>query len=95
MGFDYTYILYESCNSPHTTHNHPHTTHSHTHTQRQAQRFARTHNGRIASVFNCHTTHVVVSTDSRGLCPRTVKYLQGVLARIWVLSYQCELLSVI
>jgi hypothetical protein len=51
------------------------------------QDFATSHGIRLASVFNSCTTHVVTNTDENNRCVRTVKYLQGLAAGKWILSY--------
>jgi len=36
-------------------------------------------------------THLVTSVNAEGSCPRTIKFLQAVLAGIWILDFRCTL----
>ena len=38
----------------------------------------------------CAVTHVVTVVSAEGSCPRTIKYLQAVLAGIWILDLRCK-----
>ena len=35
-------------------------------------------------------THIVTSTDASGTCPRTLKYLLGVVTGKWIVNTACE-----
>ena len=36
-------------------------------------------------------THIVTATNNKkGICPRTMKYLNGVLTGKWIVSYECK-----
>ena len=35
-------------------------------------------------------THIVTATNNKGVCPRTLKYLNGVLTGKWIVKYQCK-----
>ena len=37
----------------------------------------------------CAVSHVVTSVNADGACLRTIKYLQAVLAGIWILDLKC------
>ena len=35
-------------------------------------------------------THIVTTTNGKGVCPRTIKYLNGVLTGKWIVNYDCK-----
>ena len=35
-------------------------------------------------------THIVTATNSKGVCPRTIKYLNGVVTGKWIVNYDCK-----
>lgn len=39
-------------------------------------------------------THVVSGCNNEGLCPRTIKYLQGVLSGRWIVNMECRYLYI-
>ncbi|KAJ8533576.1 hypothetical protein K7X08_006900 [Anisodus acutangulus] len=41
--------------------------------------------------WDLSVTHVIASTDEKGACRRTLKYLMGVLTGKWILSTDCHL----
>nr|XP_022310050.1 BRCA1-associated RING domain protein 1-like isoform X4 [Crassostrea virginica] len=43
---------------------------------------------RIAEDFSSEVTHIVSTCNSSGLCPRTMKYLRGVLTGRWIVSME-------
>ena len=35
-------------------------------------------------------THVITSCNKNGMCPRTLKYLRGVLQGKWIVNMECK-----
>jgi len=35
-------------------------------------------------------THIITSSNKEGMCPRTIKYLMGVLQGKWIVSNECK-----
>ncbi|XP_017886620.1 breast cancer type 1 susceptibility protein homolog [Ceratina calcarata] len=52
------------------------------------ERLARTVNARYVSQFEREVTHVVVMTDENNGANKTLKYLQGIANRKWIVSYR-------
>ncbi|KAL9968227.1 hypothetical protein ACROYT_G026577 [Oculina patagonica] len=45
-------------------------------------------NASIVNEFSLSVTHVVTATSNKGVSPRTIKYLNGVLTGKWIVSYE-------
>ncbi|XP_077978849.1 uncharacterized protein LOC144434269 [Glandiceps talaboti] len=52
------------------------------------EQFAKLLNGRVVEEFDGSVTHVVTVCNDDGQCPRTMKFLQGVLNGKWIISYE-------
>ncbi|KAJ7389986.1 BRCA1-associated RING domain protein 1 [Desmophyllum pertusum] len=58
------------------------------------QKCARILNASIVNEFSLSVTHIVTSTNNKkGVCPRTIKYLNGVLTGKWIVDYEWILKS--
>ncbi|XP_033119949.1 uncharacterized protein LOC117119256, partial [Anneissia japonica] len=54
----------------------------------EVKRLARLSEGEFTGTFIANrTTHVIIKTDADLVCTRTLKYFQGISARIWIVSY--------
>jgi len=51
------------------------------------QTCALTLDAKIVSEFSPSVTHIVTTTNGKGVCPRTIKYLNGVLTGKWIVNY--------
>ena len=40
-------------------------------------------------------THIVTATNSKGVCPRTIKYLNGVVTGKWIVNYDCKWIKMV
>ena len=40
-------------------------------------------------------THIVISVDENGYCPRTMKYMYGLLTGKWIVNFECKVLVAI
>lgn len=49
--------------------------------------------GKLMNEFSSEVTHVVAIPDKSNRIKRTIKYMLGVLAGCWVVSYDCGLSS--
>ncbi|KAI8489949.1 BRCA1-associated RING domain protein 1 [Branchiostoma belcheri] len=44
--------------------------------------------GKVVKTFSDQVTHLVTACDEAGHCPRTIKYLRGVLTGKWIVSFK-------
>ncbi|KAM7448499.1 BRCA1-associated RING domain protein 1 [Porites harrisoni] len=51
------------------------------------QRCSQILNAKIVNEFSLSVTHIVTATNSKGVCPRTIKYLNGVVTGKWIVNY--------
>lgn len=52
------------------------------------QKCVRILNASLVNEFSLSVTHIVTATNTKGVCPRTLKYLNGVLTGKWIVKYQ-------
>ncbi|XP_033116898.1 uncharacterized protein LOC117116888 [Anneissia japonica] len=54
----------------------------------EVDRLAKLTGCQFSSIFHTqNTTHVIIKTDAELVCCRTLKYLKGISARLWIVSY--------
>ncbi|XP_068715866.1 BRCA1-associated RING domain protein 1-like [Montipora foliosa] len=51
------------------------------------QTCAVTLDAKIVYEFSLSVTHIITAANAKGICPRTIKYLSGVLTGKWIVSY--------
>ncbi|NXU53673.1 BRCA1 protein, partial [Turnix velox] len=59
------------------------------------QKFARKTHSTLSNHITEETTHVIMKTDEELVCERTLKYFLGIAGGKWVVSYQCNVLSLL